>query len=247
MAKIGDIVQAAASVTGVPDKTVKETAKQAKFAQHIKAGSSGRYGGAEMDSMDGGALILGLMAPGPMAAPEFITEVGGLVSIGISYPEETAEYVARRLGLPWPHTLLQAIAAIIDRHMDGTISEIVQPDIAGKLVWFVKDTGLDLEMVLELPATIAQIKFGVSKDFLLSCPFNAGWDADTMPDREEFVLDYYPKMFREAREAPDAEKRNRINDEIAERIVRRSEADLETTKKVSARTFSAIAATLAKD
>jgi hypothetical protein len=73
MTKLGDLVRAAASVSGVPDKTVKEKARLIRQAGFIQTGSVGRYGGADMTEGDASNLLLAISCTPYVAdAPEIV-------------------------------------------------------------------------------------------------------------------------------------------------------------------------------
>lgn len=61
MAKLGNLVQTTAEVTGNAQPRVKETARRVREAGYIQTGSLGRYGGADMMPTDAANLLLGLL------------------------------------------------------------------------------------------------------------------------------------------------------------------------------------------
>jgi hypothetical protein len=60
MAKLSNVI-AALKITGLDEKTLKETGRRLQEANFIKRGKTGRYGGAEMEPEDAAAMVLALV------------------------------------------------------------------------------------------------------------------------------------------------------------------------------------------
>ncbi len=61
MARLSDLVLRTSEVTGVPEPAVREMGRRLREAGLISTGKGGRYGGAEMTSVDAARLVTSLM------------------------------------------------------------------------------------------------------------------------------------------------------------------------------------------
>lgn len=64
MAKLSELAELTAKVTGLDIRSVRETARRLREAGLIQTGTGGRYGGADMTARDAAALLTALLGAG---------------------------------------------------------------------------------------------------------------------------------------------------------------------------------------
>lgn len=116
--KLREMVLLFAQRSGLPDKTVNETARRLQKAGLIKTGKPGRYGGSAMDENDASALLIALLAQGSRrgvtGAVEAVQEFGDR-KIGLILPHDLSgdPSIAQPFGLGPDHTFRDLVSSAI--------------------------------------------------------------------------------------------------------------------------------------
>jgi hypothetical protein len=79
-AKLTDLVECCAEITGVPEATAREISRRLRESRLITSGKVGRYGGADMTTSDAAGLLTGLLV-----ASTSIVSISDLGSVTKSY------------------------------------------------------------------------------------------------------------------------------------------------------------------
>ena len=131
MASVHRINEALAAIRGAPLATIESYTRVLRTEGVLPRTKRGS-GATRITSTHAALILLAVMRGSPTAAAKNARDVGGLILFdgGATY-EQLHDRIRAALGWADDTTLAQAIAWLIDRFGDGTISEYVQEGEAG--------------------------------------------------------------------------------------------------------------------
>jgi hypothetical protein len=137
MTKLSDLVLCTAEVTGVPVATVREISRRLREAGLIQTGKGGRYGGADMTSVDAASLLTALLIV--RASSVSLSNIVSLTSLHLRefrsyFPRsdrlllghwERKLRLAQLCGLKRGHTFGDAFSALISSISNGDLEQAI--------------------------------------------------------------------------------------------------------------------------
>lgn len=160
MATPGDLIRTIAAVTGIPEATVVVYDRSLLDAGLRTKGGRGRSA-AKMTALDCARDLLAVMGGVPAHAAEFVSEYGQLKT---GY-DPMGEQASHLLGIDFPHTLEEAVAALIGKFADKSINEIIS-DYKSTVGLLGKASGANEKYIIltvNMPIKYASLSFSFRK------------------------------------------------------------------------------------
>ena len=118
MARLSELVERTAEVTGIPEATVREVSRRLREGGLIQTGKGGRYGGADMTPTDAASLLTGLLIV--KASAVSFAEIASLTKVHLSRLTSHSARGHRVVSARWDRRLeLSAFCRLKSGHVFG--------------------------------------------------------------------------------------------------------------------------------
>lgn len=175
MAKLSEVIPALADALGLPETTVEAYAKVLRKAGLLTSGGRGSAA-PDQTPRDCAGLLLSILGGSPLRAVELVNRAR-LLTANEPYesPDGLAELVFARLGIGFPHSLLDATTAIISSHQSGTAHEVFE--VKKSPVGWLKgnNSGFDISLSLEHPRMFGRLNMAVKTHSFGNCVLSTSY------------------------------------------------------------------------